>query len=69
MAFTVELHRSPDNSTWTLLTSWTSPNGLLVDFITDAPGAGTWYYRMQVKSDNVYDVAGPRRLAMVAGNR
>lgn len=69
MAFTVELHRSPDNATWTLITQWTTGAELLVDFVADSPGVGTWFYRLQVISNYTGDIAGPRRLAIIAGNR
>jgi hypothetical protein len=70
MAYTITLHRSPNGTTWTQIASWTTNGGnVFNDFFTDTPGAGTWYYEMRVASDDAADLAGPRRMALIAGNR
>lgn len=70
MSYTIELHRSPDQTTWTKLSTWLSNGGgVFNDFFTDNPGAGTWYYEVRIISNSSSDVAGPRRIALIAGNR
>jgi hypothetical protein len=70
MAYTLSVHRSSDGTNWTQLVTWLSNGGsVFVDFIADTPGAGTWYYELRITSTDAADVAGPRRLALIAGNR
>lgn len=70
MAYTVYLKRSPNGTTWTTLQTWvTNGGGMFLDIYADTPGAGTFYYEMEITSTDSGDVAGPRRLALIAGNR
>lgn len=70
MAYTVTIHRSPDGVNWTTIHTWVTNGGaVFIDFLTDSPGAGTWHYEMRIVSDTNTDIAGPRRLAVLAGNR